>query len=142
MLLNIEDRCRDGVRSYERVGLKVAADLGPTCRALGRPAAVYLLAKQPDTAATGGDCGVYGRHCTPVHAAIVWTMSEAAVERAVRRGRKLEATAKDAPYGGLQCWPTRYGPRLLPAAVQRTKAPTRILNRQNLICGLRARPLE
>jgi len=43
----------------------------------------------------------YGRHWTPVHADIVVDDVNAAVERAVGAGAKLEAPAKDTAYGRI-----------------------------------------
>ena len=68
---------------------------------VGWPATVYLLAKRAGTAGAGGDLRRYERHWTPVHADIVVDDVDAAVERAVAAGAKLEVPAKDAPYGRI-----------------------------------------
>ncbi len=67
----------------------------------GWPATVYLLAKDAGTIGAGGDPRRYSRHWTPVHADIVVDDVDAAVERAVAAGAKLEAPAKDAAYGRI-----------------------------------------
>src|SRR5260370_42480995 len=68
---------------------------------LGWPAKVYLLAKASGTVGAGGDLRRYDRHWTPVHADIVVDDVDAAVERAVGAGAKLEAPAKDTAYGRI-----------------------------------------
>jgi len=104
LLLNIDvPDVETGVRFYTSAfGLKVGRRFGADFVELsGWPAAVYLLAKQPGTVGAGGDLRRYGRHWTPVHADIVVDDVDAAVERAVAAGAKLEAPAKDAPYGRI-----------------------------------------
>ena len=68
---------------------------------LGWPATVYLLAKPAGTVGAGGDLRRYDRHWTPVHVDIVVEDVDAAVDRAVRAGAKLEAPARDTPYGRI-----------------------------------------
>jgi predicted enzyme related to lactoylglutathione lyase len=68
---------------------------------LGWPAPVYLLTKAAGTVGAGGDLRRYGRHWTPVHADIVVDDVDAAVERAVAAGARLEAPAKDTAYGRI-----------------------------------------
>jgi len=82
--------------------LKVGRQFGTDfVELLGWPAPVYLLAKKPGTVGAGGDLRRYVRHWTPVHADIVVNDVDAAVERAVAAGAKLEAPAKDAAYGRI-----------------------------------------
>ena len=68
---------------------------------LGWPAPVYLLTKKAGTVGAGGDLRRYERHWTPVHPDIVVDDVDRAVERAVKAGAKLEAPARDAPYGRI-----------------------------------------
>ncbi|MEA2805234.1 MAG: hypothetical protein QOE49_5329, partial [Rhodospirillaceae bacterium] len=68
---------------------------------LGWPAPVYLLTKAAGTVGAGGDLRRYARHWTPVHPDIVVDDVDAAVERAVGAGAKLEAAAKDTAYGRI-----------------------------------------
>jgi predicted enzyme related to lactoylglutathione lyase len=68
---------------------------------LGWPAPVYLLTKKAGTAGAGGDLRRYERHWTPVHPDVVVDNVDEAVERAVKAGARLEAPAKDAPYGRI-----------------------------------------
>jgi predicted enzyme related to lactoylglutathione lyase len=68
---------------------------------LGWPATVYLLTKPAGTVGAGDDRRRYERHWTPVHADIVVDNVDAAVERAVDAGAKLESAAKDTAYGRI-----------------------------------------
>jgi predicted enzyme related to lactoylglutathione lyase len=68
---------------------------------LGWPATVYLLTKPAGTVGAGDDRRRYERHWTPVHADIVVDNVDAAVERAVGAGAKLESAAKDTAYGRI-----------------------------------------
>jgi predicted enzyme related to lactoylglutathione lyase len=104
LLLNIDvPDVETGVRFYTsafdlKVGRRFGADF---VELLGWPAPVYLLRKEAGTVGAGGDLRHYGRHWTPVHADIVVDDVDAAVERAVGAGAKLEAPAKDAAYGRI-----------------------------------------
>jgi predicted enzyme related to lactoylglutathione lyase len=68
---------------------------------LGWPATVYLLTKPAGSVGAGNDKRRYERHWTPVHPDIVVDDVDAAVARAVAAGAKLEAAARDAPYGRI-----------------------------------------
>jgi predicted enzyme related to lactoylglutathione lyase len=68
---------------------------------LGWPSPVYLLAKQAGTVGAGGDLRRYERHWTPYHLDLVVDDLDTAVARAVGAGARLEAPAKDAPYGRI-----------------------------------------
>ena len=68
---------------------------------LGWPAPVYLLTKAAGTIGAGGDPRRYSRHWTPVHPDIIVENVDAAVERAVAAGAKLEAEAKDTSWGRI-----------------------------------------
>ena len=97
----------------------LAASAPTSSSCVGWPATVYLLAKDAGTIGAGGDPRRYSRHWTPVHADIVVDDVDAAVERAVAAGAKLEAAGQ-----GHGLWQDRHAgrpvrPRLLPAAVQR-----------------------
>ena len=110
LLLNIDvPDVEAGVRFYTAAfGLKVGRRFGTDfVELLGWPAPVYLLTKAAGTVGAGGDLRRYARHWTPVHPDIVVDDVDAAVERAVGAGAKLEAPAKDTAYGGSPCWPTR-----------------------------------
>lgn len=83
-------------------GLKVGRRFGADfVELLGWPANVYLLTKKAGTVGAGGDLRRYERHWTPVHADIVVDDVDAAVERAVGAGAKLEAPATDTAYGRI-----------------------------------------
>lgn len=81
-----------------KVGRRFGADF---VELLGWPATVYLLTKAAGTIGAGGDPRRYNRHWTPVHPDIVVDDVDAAVERAVAAGAKLEAPAKDTSYGRI-----------------------------------------
>jgi predicted enzyme related to lactoylglutathione lyase len=104
LLLNIDvPDVEAGVRFYTMAfGLKVGRRFGVDfVELLGWPATVYLLTKKAGTVGAGGDLRRYERHWTPVHADIVVDDVDAAVARAVGAGAKLEAPAKDTPYGRI-----------------------------------------
>ena len=81
-----------------KVGRRFGADF---VELLGWPAPVYLLTKAAGTIGAGGDPRRYNRHWTPVHPDVVVDDVDAAVERAVAAGAKLEAPARDAAYGRI-----------------------------------------
>lgn len=104
LLLNFDvPDVETGLRFYTSAfDLKVGRRFGSGfVELLGWPAAVYLLAKDAGTIGAGGDPRRYSRHWTPVHADIVVDDVDAAVERAISAGAKLEAAAKDTPYGRI-----------------------------------------
>ena len=88
----------------EALGLSVGRRFGADfVELIGRDAPLYLLKKDGGTSIgpAGGDTRRYSRHWTPVHADIVVDDVDAAVERAVAAGAKVEAPAKDAAYGRI-----------------------------------------
>jgi len=104
LLLNVDvPDVEAGERFYTAAfGLKVGRRFGTSfAELLGWPATVYLLAKEAGTVGAGGDLRRYSRHWTPVHADIVVDDVDAAVERAVKAGAKLEAPARDTAYGRI-----------------------------------------
>jgi predicted enzyme related to lactoylglutathione lyase len=104
LLLNIDvPDVERGVHFYTTAfGLTVGRRFGADfVELLGWPATVYLLTKAAGTVGAGGDLRRYDRHWTPVHADIVVDDVDAAVERAVGAGAKLEAPAKDTAYGRI-----------------------------------------
>jgi predicted enzyme related to lactoylglutathione lyase len=104
LLLNIDvPDVETGLRFYTTAfGLKVGRRFGADfVELVGWPATVYLLTKAAGTIGAGGDPRRYSRHWTPVHADIVVDDVDAAVERAVAAGAKLEVAAKDAAYGRI-----------------------------------------
>ena len=104
LLLNVDvPDVEAGVHFYTAAfELKVGRRFGTGfVELLGWPATVYLLAKPPGTVGAGGDLRRYDRHWTPVHVDIVVEDVDAAVDRAVRAGAKLEAPARDTPYGRI-----------------------------------------
>jgi len=104
LLLNIDvPNVETALRFYTTAfGLKVGRRFGADfVELLGWPAPVYLLTKAAGTIGAGGDPRRYSRHWTPVHPDIVVDDVDAAVDRAVAAGAKLEAPAKDAAYGRI-----------------------------------------
>ena len=104
LLINIDvPDAETGTRFYtEAFGLKVGRRFGKDfVELLGWKSPVYLLAKPAGTVGAGGDLRRYERHWTPFHLDVVVDDVDAAVERAVRAGARLEAPAKDAPYGRI-----------------------------------------
>ena len=104
LLLNIDvPDIETGVRFYTMAfGLTVGRRFGTDfVELLGWPTTVYLLAKEAGTVGAGGDKRRYARHWTPVHPDIVVDNVDAAVERAVGAGAKLEVPAKDTAYGRI-----------------------------------------
>jgi predicted enzyme related to lactoylglutathione lyase len=103
LLLNIDvPDVEAALRFYTTAfDLKIARRFGADfVELVGWPATVYLLGKDAGTMGAGGDARRYSRHWTPVHADIVDDV-DAAVERAVAAGARLEAPAKDAAYGRI-----------------------------------------
>ena len=104
LLLNIDvPNVETALRFYTTAfGLKVGRRFGADfVELLGWPAPIYLLTKAAGTIGAGGDPRRYSRHWTPVHPDIVVDDVDAAVDRAVAAGAKLEAPAKDAAYGRI-----------------------------------------
>ena len=104
VLINIDvPDVEAGVRFYTAAfGLTVGRRFGADfVELLGWPAPVYLLTKKAGTVGAGGDLRHYERHWTPVHPDVVVGNVDDAVERAVTAGARLEAPAKDAPYGRI-----------------------------------------
>jgi predicted enzyme related to lactoylglutathione lyase len=83
-------------------GLEVGRRFGKDfVELLGWESPVYLLSKSAGTVGAGGDLRRYERHWTPFHLDVVVDDVDAAVDRAVAAGAKLEAPARDAPYGRI-----------------------------------------
>jgi predicted enzyme related to lactoylglutathione lyase len=59
------------------------------------------LTKNAGTVGAGSDLRRYERHWTPFHLDVVVEDVDAAVERAVAAGAKIEAPAREAPYGRI-----------------------------------------
>ncbi|MCX2781020.1 VOC family protein [Microbulbifer thermotolerans] len=68
---------------------------------LGGNAPLYLLAKAPGSQASEGQRRNYRRHWTPVHLDMVVDDVEAAVDRAVAAGAKLEGEIRVNSWGAI-----------------------------------------
>jgi len=104
LLINIDvPDAETGERFYtEAFGLKGGRRFGKDfVELLGWDAPVYLLTKKAGTVGAGGDLRRYERHWTPFHLDVVVDNVDVAVARAIKAGAKLEAPARDAPYGRI-----------------------------------------
>jgi predicted enzyme related to lactoylglutathione lyase len=104
LCIDVDDLNR-GLRFYVeafglRPGRRYAAEWGEL---LGSVAPIDLIANAPGTAPLPGAPASrsYDRHWTPVHVDIVVQGIEAAVERAVRAGAKLERPIQTRAWGRL-----------------------------------------
>ena len=112
LLLNIDvPDVQAAERFYvQAFGLTVGRRFGTDfVELLGWPATVYLLTKPAGSVGAGSDKRRYERHWTPVHPDIVVDDVDAAVARAVAAGAKVDAAAKDAPYGRIAALADPFG---------------------------------
>jgi predicted enzyme related to lactoylglutathione lyase len=106
LLVNIDiDDLEAGVRFYtSALGLTVGRRFGTEgVELLGAEAPIYLLKKQPGTAAFGGapqSSRDYRRHWTPIHLDFVVDDVDAAVAKAEAAGARVEGSS-DASWGRL-----------------------------------------
>ena len=106
LLVNLDvDDLDKAVRFYgSAFGLKVARRFGAFgVEMLGGSAPIYLLVKAPGTPAsdTTPQRRTYERHWTPIHLDFVVDEIEAAVERAVSAGARLETPIATHKWGKL-----------------------------------------
>jgi predicted enzyme related to lactoylglutathione lyase len=93
-------------------GLKVGRRLGAFgIELLGGPAPIYLLVKAPGTPASNSAAQrrSYQRHWTPLHLDFVVEEIEAAVERAVAAGARLEQPITTHKWGKLALMADPFG---------------------------------
>ncbi len=106
LLVNIDvDDLERGIRFYvDGLGLKPGRRLGPGAREmLGASSPIYLLANRGGTrpfvrATSRRD---YGRHWTPVHLDFAVEDLQAAVDRALSAGGRLEGQIEERVWGRL-----------------------------------------
>jgi predicted enzyme related to lactoylglutathione lyase len=105
LLVNIDvPELEKGVAFYTRaLGLTVGRRFGDDgVELLGAVARIYLLAKAAGTTpAPGARPRNYARHWTPVHLDFVVPDVDAAVERAVEAGAKVDEPAQDRDWGRI-----------------------------------------
>ncbi|UHQ53711.1 MULTISPECIES: VOC family protein [Microbulbifer] len=104
LLVNIDvDDLPGAVDFYTRaLGLQVGRRFGSDgVELLGASAPLYLLAKEAGSVTAGGDERCYRRHWTPVHLDMVVEDVEAAVEKAVAAGAKLESSVRVNNWGAI-----------------------------------------
>jgi predicted enzyme related to lactoylglutathione lyase len=83
-------------------GLEVTRRFGDGGAELsGWPAAVYLLVKPAGTIGAAGQPRTYERHWTPVHLDVVVEDIEAALERALGAGARLEQDIRTRAWGKI-----------------------------------------
>jgi predicted enzyme related to lactoylglutathione lyase len=105
LLVNIDvSELEPAVAFYTRaLGLRVGRRFGEDgVELLGAASPIYLLAKLAGTTpAPGARPRNYARHWTPVHLDFVVPDVDAAVERAVDAGAKIEQPAQDHSWGRI-----------------------------------------
>lgn len=105
LLINIDvDNLEKATRFYTSAfGLKIGRRFSFGIELLGGPAPIYLLAKSAGTPAyeDAPQRRVYERHWTPVHLDFVTDDLDAAVERALSAGARLERPVATHNWGKL-----------------------------------------
>jgi predicted enzyme related to lactoylglutathione lyase len=114
LLVNIDvPDLEAGEAFYTRAfGLGVGRRMGDDFLELvGLEAPLYLLRKAGGSAATpaSADRRNYARHWSPMHPDIAIDDLDAATERALAAGARLEAPACDAPYGRIAMFADPFG---------------------------------
>jgi predicted enzyme related to lactoylglutathione lyase len=104
-LINIDvDDLEKATRFYiAAFGLNIGRRFAFGTELLGGPAPIYLLAKSAGTPASDGAAQrrAYERHWTPVHLDFVTDDIDAAIERAVEAGARLERAVSAYAWGKL-----------------------------------------
>lgn len=94
----------------EAFGLRVGRRLGTAgIELLGSSAPLYLLPKPAGSEAAPGVERSYDRHWTPVHLDFVTDDLEAARDRAVAAGARLEADIAEAAWGRIAMFADPWG---------------------------------
>jgi predicted enzyme related to lactoylglutathione lyase len=106
LLVNIDVPDLDAATRFyaSAFGLRVARRFGAAgVEMVGGSARIYLLVKPPGSAATRAAPAMrdYSRHWTPVHLDFVVEDVDAAVDRAVRAGARLEQAALTHAWGRI-----------------------------------------
>ena len=114
LLVNLDvDDLEKAVRFYTTAfGLHVARRFGTSAvEVLGSSVPIYLLAKEAGTPASSATSQVrsYGRHWTPIHLDFVVEEIDAAVQRAVQAGARLEKPIATHEWGRLALMADPFG---------------------------------
>jgi predicted enzyme related to lactoylglutathione lyase len=115
VLINIDvDDLEAGVRFYaDGLGLRQGRRLfgGSVVEMVGAPVPIYLIEKQPGTLPSPRAAGLrdYRRHWTPVHLDFPVDELEAALERALVAGARLEGEVVAFPWGTLATMSDPFG---------------------------------
>ncbi|MES3023136.1 MAG: VOC family protein [Pseudomonadota bacterium] len=102
--LDVDDLDRAIAFYVDAFGLHVGRRFGDVgAELLGGPAPIYVLYKPQGShaASTTAQTRSYARHWTPMHLDVVVTDIDAAVQRAVAAGAKLEQPASTQGWGKL-----------------------------------------
>lgn len=102
--LDVDDLAKAERFYADALGLRAGRRFGKDAlELLGGPTPIYLLAKAAGSrpAATIAQPRAYDRHWTPVHLDFVVEDVEAAVEKAVRAGAKLEQPVQTHAWGRI-----------------------------------------
>jgi predicted enzyme related to lactoylglutathione lyase len=102
--IDVDDLQRATTFYTEAFGLFVGRRIGKeVVELLGAPSPIYLLAKPAGTIATAmsPDRRTYSRHWTPVHLDFVVAGIDAALERALAAGAKVETPVRTAAWGRI-----------------------------------------
>lgn len=107
--IDVDDLSRAEAFYLAAFDLRIGRRLGMTgVELLGADSAIYLLAK-PARSITAGESRRYDRHWTPVHLDIVVTSLEAARDRAIAAGARLEADITSASWGRIASFADPFG---------------------------------
>jgi predicted enzyme related to lactoylglutathione lyase len=112
LLINIDVPDLDeGVAFYNRAfDLVVTRRFGADAAELsGAPVRLYLLRKASDTMGAGDERRRYGRHWTPLHLDFVVVDIEAAVNKAVEAGARVEAEIRAEVWGKIAVMADPFG---------------------------------
>ena len=107
--IDVEDLARAEAFYVAAFDLRVGRRLGNAgLELLGADSAIYLLPR-PAGSVTAGEPRRYDRHWTPVHLDLVVTNLEAARDRAIAAGARLESDIAAAAWGRIAMFADPFG---------------------------------